>query len=422
MEYFIDFIIQPVYLWAFQTNREQFRLLFPYRSTKIQNIPQPIYDIILSKNQRMDLIMKSNLSVILAKKLVANIQNPRKHALRISLQKHYFEKKEVKCIGCLDKSCFAFHPFANPPIIATGTKIPELWQILPNNVETNTLKSICISDFEGEEHNDIITSISFHSLANPSILGIGYRDGMIKLWRISNDYSTMICIAKLEGHTKSVTNIAFHTSEPILASSSCDRTIKIWCPMLLSLNNSILNCLMTINSSCGDAINFHPFANPPILGILNQNEVELWKINVNEITSECIYIFNNSFFFDFTFHPKKNIIAFGTNNYTAEIWRLSDDFCSANLINTLSGEQKGWVFKVAFHPTLNFMATYCFGIHLWHFNDDYTSAKQIKYFSENYEELFGYDKIDTYYMYFHPKMPILAASSLWTDKLIILRT
>lgn len=193
--------------------------------------------------------------------------------------------------------------------------------------------------------------------------------------------------------------------------------------MLLSLNDPILNCLMTINYSYSD-IKFHPFANPPILAILNHGSVKLLEIIVKEKRYECIYIFNtDSIFFDLTFHPRQNIIAFGTNNYTAEIWRLSDDFCSANLISTLESNHNGWVFKVAFHPTLNFMATYCFGIHLWHFNDDYTSAINIFNFSgEEYDEfLFGYDKMDTYNISFHPKMPILVASSSHSNKSIIFK-
>ena len=46
-----ELILQPVYLWAFQTNRKQLRLLHTFRFEKSHIIPQPIYDIIPNNKQ-----------------------------------------------------------------------------------------------------------------------------------------------------------------------------------------------------------------------------------------------------------------------------------------------------------------------------------------------------------------------------------
>ena len=49
-----DLIVSPVYLFAFQTNREQLKLFFPFRSEKQPIIPQSIYDVVINKKQRCD--------------------------------------------------------------------------------------------------------------------------------------------------------------------------------------------------------------------------------------------------------------------------------------------------------------------------------------------------------------------------------
>jgi len=48
-----DYIIAPVYLWAFQTNREQLKVLFPFRSQKIPIMQHPIYDIVLNNKKEL---------------------------------------------------------------------------------------------------------------------------------------------------------------------------------------------------------------------------------------------------------------------------------------------------------------------------------------------------------------------------------
>jgi len=130
-----ELIVSPVYLWAFQTNREQLKLFFPFRSEKQPIIPQLIYEVVMNKKQRYDILMKSHLAVILAKKLVGNIRYPRRHSQMILSQQHHFQN--VKCVATLAEhsdvvNCVAFHPTA--PLLATGSddKTVKLWRLSPD--------------------------------------------------------------------------------------------------------------------------------------------------------------------------------------------------------------------------------------------------------------------------------------------------
>jgi len=168
-----ELIVSPVYLWAFQTNREQLKLFFPFRSEKQPIIPHSIYDVFINKKQQCDLIMKSHLAVILAKKLVGNIRYPRSHSQMILSRQHYFQK--VKCVETL------------------------------------------------AEHSDVVNCVAFHPTA--PLLATGSDDKTVKLWRLSPDASTATCVSTLNGHKGIIYSVAFHPKFLILASGSWDHTL-----------------------------------------------------------------------------------------------------------------------------------------------------------------------------------------------------
>ncbi|MFX0183784.1 MAG: hypothetical protein ACFE95_11940 [Candidatus Hodarchaeota archaeon] len=55
-------------------------------------------------------------------------------------------------------------------------------------------------------------------------LASGLQNGQIKIW----DDTSKKLVTNLTGHTQSIRNLDFHPSEPILASASGDRTVKLW--------------------------------------------------------------------------------------------------------------------------------------------------------------------------------------------------
>ena len=60
--------------------------------------------------------------------------------------------------------------------------------------------------------------------------------------------------------------------------------------------------------------------------------------------------------FSVAFHPTAPVLATGSRDNTAKLWRLSSDNSSATCVATLQGHS-GIVYSVAFHPTAPVLAT-----------------------------------------------------------------
>jgi len=56
------------------------------------------------------------------------------------------------------------------------------------------------------------------------------------------------------------------------------------------------------------------------------------------------------------FHPTALLLATGSDDSTAKLWRLSSDYSAATCVATLAGHSN-IVYSVAFHPTAPLLAT-----------------------------------------------------------------
>jgi hypothetical protein len=65
-----NLIIQPVYLWDFQTNKKQLEIILHNSSLNTIIKQSQINNMNLEKKQRLDLITKSKLFTILAERLL----------------------------------------------------------------------------------------------------------------------------------------------------------------------------------------------------------------------------------------------------------------------------------------------------------------------------------------------------------------
>ena len=75
-------------------------------------------------------------------------------------------------------------------------------------------------------HKDYITSLSwepFHKNSECRYLASSSKDKTVKIW----DTVTSICLKTFNGHTEMVTKVIWG-GEDLLYSSSRDRTIKVW--------------------------------------------------------------------------------------------------------------------------------------------------------------------------------------------------
>jgi WD40 repeat protein len=77
-----------------------------------------------------------------------------------------------------------------------------------------------------EGHSDPVQSVAFHPTT--PVLATGSTDSTAKLWQLSSDKSSAVCVATLKGHSEVITSVAFHPTAPVLATGSYDKTVKLW--------------------------------------------------------------------------------------------------------------------------------------------------------------------------------------------------
>jgi len=408
MEYIIT---QPVYLWAFQTNREQLRRLFPFRSEKLPIIPQQIYDIIINKNQKKDLLIKSYLSVILVKKLVGNIRYPRRHALRILSQQHDFTKRKIRCIATLSGNSkyvcsIAFHQ--TMPLLATSsfTKNTKICWLKLWNISLDYSSYTCVITIKKKFSICTILSIVFHP--TELILAICYEK-TIEFMKISADYKSMTSIINFEGHNSRIQSIAFHTSGCFLASASSDKTTKLWS---ISTDLISITCLNTlIGHCCGvRCITFHPTENLIATGS-SDNTTKLWSFSPDfSVETRVVTLLGHTMnVTSVAFHQKEPLLATGSDDRSVKLWQISPDM-SATCMVTLQNCSNTFIKSVAFHPTALLLAigsgsfnspNFC--LKLWRISPEFKFATCVEDLSEYSNAIFS--------MSFHPNKYILATGS-----------
>jgi WD40 repeat protein len=100
--------------------------------------------------------------------------------------------------------------------------------IMPENIDNN---SPAANDWKANNsvplrtlvgHKDCVTSVVFSPDSN--LLASGSCDATVKIW----DAKSEECLQTLRGHQDCVSSVVFSPDSKLLASVSCDMTIKIW--------------------------------------------------------------------------------------------------------------------------------------------------------------------------------------------------
>jgi WD40 repeat protein len=136
------------------------------------------------------------------------------------------------------------------------------------------------------------------------------------------------CVSTLQGHSKSVTSVAFHPSQdssPYLATGSHDSTVKLW---LLNADCSAPTCVSTIQTDetkqSVHSVAFHPSAPYLVTGnCYFRRNCLWWLLNADCSAATCVSTLQghsrgvNSV----AFHPSAPYLATGSSDNTAKLWR-----------------------------------------------------------------------------------------------------
>jgi WD40 repeat protein len=325
--------------------------------------------------------------------------------------------KPLKCVATLEGhnrfvTSVAFHP--TEPFMATGSwdNTVKLWRLSSDYSSTvcvATIERVVDSDLELKEFVGIVASVSFHPTDSHLLATCG-NDCNAKLWQLSSDYSSATCVVTLEGHTGGVTSVAFHpTDSHLLATSSMDETTKLW---QLSSNNQSAKCVATLDGKGGFVYSVVFHAKGTLLATCNYNNTAmLWRLSPDNLSAMRVVTLegHNNPVHSVAFHPIEPLIATGSSDNTAKLWQLLPGSESVTCVATLTGHVS-CVTSVAFHPTAPLLVTssYDANVKLWQLPLDKKSAKCVATLTDG-------NVVDI--IVFHATMPILATNSRKNVKL-----
>jgi WD40 repeat protein len=261
------------------------------------------------------------------------------------------DKTQLKMGHLLATNSIASHPTA--PILATvgDDNTLKIWEMSSSGKKS----AYCLFTF----HSNYVRSVAFHPTA--PLLATGSDDNTAKLLYMMFDYSSISRVVTLKGHSGPVNSVMFHPILPLLATASEDGTAKLW---LISADGSSVNCVATLEKHRGPVlcVAFHPTA--PLLATASaDNTVKLWRISADGSSVKCVATLmkHSGPVNSVTFHQILPLLATASDDKTAMLWRLTrrrlkSSRPTAICVATLVGHS-GAVNSVAFHPTAPILAT-----------------------------------------------------------------
>jgi WD40 repeat protein len=192
----------------------------------------------------------------------------------------------------------AFHPSGEFLASAGDDCNIRLWR---------TKTGMCTQLWQG--YSNIIMGVAIDK--SGTLLATAHEAQTLELWRLDGD--SKVPFRTLSGHTNRLIGVAFHPDNIRLASSSCDRTIKLW------------------DSNTGHCIN-----------TLHGHQSWVWSV---------------------AFSPDGNLLASGSYDHTTKLWDTNTGTC----LHTFERDCTGAVQQVKFSPDGRWLAScgYPHTIQLW---------------------------------------------------------
>jgi WD40 repeat protein len=178
--------------------------------------------------------------------------------------------------------------------------------------------------------------------------------------------------------------VAFHPTALLMAvNARYDNTVKLW-KLTKKINLNLkykwsATCVATLqgHSSVVQSVAFHPTA--PLLATGSwDNTAKLWRLSSDNSSATCVATLrgHSNSVISVAFHPTAQLLATGSNDRTAKLWSwLSSDNSSVTCVATLKGHIED-VWSVAFYPTEHLLATSSLDdtTMLWRLSSDNSSA------------------------------------------------
>ncbi|WP_293128270.1 serine/threonine-protein kinase [Microcoleus sp. bin38.metabat.b11b12b14.051] len=206
----------------------------------------------------------------------------------------------------------------------------------PNSPPQKTHNWQCIHTLTG--HKNLISSVAFSP--NGEVIASSSDDKTIKLWQVEDGQE----IVTIAGHTNSVHTVAFSPDGKTLASSSHDKKIKLW---RMKDGQEIRTLSGHINSVYGLA--FSPDGETLASSSWDKT-IKLWRMKDGQEIRTLSGHINLVYFVAFS--PDGETLASSSWDRTIKIWRVKD----GKLIRTLTGHTD-CVRCVAFSPNGEFLAS-----------------------------------------------------------------
>ena len=264
-------------------------------------------------------------------------------------------------------------------------------------------------------HSREVTSVSFHP--TEPILVTGSYDHTAKLWRFSpNDGVDLSPVSTLEGHIFGIMSVAFDPTGRLLATGSRDGFTKVW---RVSTNGAAATAVSTLDADDGSrdlysdvfSVAFHPSGRFLATGSWDKT-AKLWRVSPdNDTIWTCVSTLagHSDWVKSVAFDPTGRFVATGSFDKTARVWRMSPDGAAATCVATLAGHSS-IVYSVAFHPSGQFLVTGSGDntVKLWRFPLDRLKPDRLN--PECIETLTGHTAPVTS-VAFHPSGNLLATGS-----------
>ncbi|MFM6194443.1 MAG: TIR domain-containing protein, partial [Planktothrix sp.] len=197
--------------------------------------------------------------------------------------------------------------------------LTELNQVLYNIRETNRL----------EDHTDAVISVSFSP--DSQTIASSSRDKTIKIWTVDGQL-----IKSLPGHEAEIYRVIFSPDGQTLASASADKTIKLW-----SKEGNLLRTIPAHDLEVYD-VSFHPTL-PIIASASADKKIKLWDIKTGKFLNQISG--HKDEIISVTFSPDGDTIASASADKTIKLWNAKN----RKLIKTLNGHQDK-VLEASFSP------------------------------------------------------------------------